>query len=66
LIRQLALHITSRRSRRKENPFYLRFCKGDGAWKHLRELGAADGERFLSHLAVDRQVSSSSRSQAAC
>jgi hypothetical protein len=31
---------------------YLRFSKGDGAWKHPRELGASDVERFLSYLAV--------------
>jgi site-specific recombinase XerD len=43
---------------------YLRFCKGDGAWRHPCELGAADVERFLSHLAIERQVSSSTQNQA--
>jgi len=43
---------------------YLRFCKGDGPWRHPRELGAAEVERFLSHLAIARHVSSSTQNQA--
>ena|SRR5579864_1109681 len=43
---------------------YLRFSKGDGAWRHPRELGAGDVERFLSHLAIARHVSSSTQNQA--
>jgi hypothetical protein len=43
---------------------YLRFAKRDGAWVHPRELGASDVERFLSHLAVERHVSSSTQNQA--
>src|SRR5437763_2834817 len=43
---------------------YLRFCKGAGEWKHPRELGAADVERFLSYLAIERHVSSSTQNQA--
>jgi site-specific recombinase XerD len=43
---------------------YLRFAKGDGAWRHPRELAAADVERFLTHLAVDRRVSASTQNQA--
>jgi hypothetical protein len=43
---------------------YLRFSKGDGPWRHPRELGAGDVERFLSHLAVKRHVSSSTQNQA--
>jgi hypothetical protein len=43
---------------------YLRFSKRDGVWMHPRELGAADVERFLSHLAVERHVPSSKQNQA--
>jgi integron integrase len=43
---------------------YLRFSKRDGGWVHPRELGAADVERFLSHLAIARHVSSSTQNQA--
>jgi integron integrase len=43
---------------------YLRFSKRNGAWVHPRELGAADVERFLSHLAVERHVSASTQNQA--
>jgi integron integrase len=43
---------------------YLRFCKGDGAWRHPRELGAVEVERFLSHLAIARHVASSTQNQA--
>src|SRR5216683_2683235 len=43
---------------------YLRFSKRSGAWMHPRELGAPDVERFLSHLAVERHVSSSTQNQA--
>ncbi len=32
---------------------YLRFCKGEGAWKHPRELGAPDG----GGAEADRQAS---------
>src|SRR4029077_7606323 len=31
--------------------------------RHPRELGAAEVERFLTHLAVDRKVSASTQSQ---
>jgi integron integrase len=43
---------------------YLRFAKGDGPWRHPRELGAGDVERFLSHLALARHVSASTQNQA--
>ncbi len=32
--------------------------------RHPRDLGAAEVERFLTHLAVDRKVSASTQSQA--
>jgi Phage integrase, N-terminal SAM-like domain len=43
---------------------YLQFCKGEGPWRHPREVGAPDVERFLSHLAVDPHVASSTQNQA--
>lgn len=43
---------------------YLRYCKGNGDWKHPRDLGAADVERFLTYLAVERQISASTQNQA--
>jgi integron integrase len=47
---------------------FLCFCRDpdDGRWRHPRELGAADVERFLSHLACDRHVSASTQNQATC
>jgi site-specific recombinase XerD len=43
---------------------YVRFHKGPEGWRHPRDLGAADVEGFLTHLAVDRQVSASTQNQA--
>jgi integron integrase len=43
---------------------YLRHAKVAGAWRHPRELGAAEVARFLSHLAIERHVSSSTQNQA--
>jgi site-specific recombinase XerD len=43
---------------------YLRFSKGAGPWRHPRELVATDVERFLSYLAMERHVSSSTQNQA--
>src|SRR5262245_58150956 len=43
---------------------FLHFCKGEGGWKHPSGLGALDVERFLTHLAVERHVSSSTQNQA--
>jgi integron integrase len=45
---------------------FLRFCRVDGVWKHPRELGAAEVERFLTYLARDRRLSASSQNQATC
>ncbi len=38
--------------------------RSDAGWRHLRELGARDVERFLTYLAVDRRLPASSQNQA--
>jgi len=45
---------------------FLRFCKhaSGGAWKHPRQLGAAEIEAFLSHLATERRVAAATQNQA--
>jgi integron integrase len=43
---------------------FLSYCRGSGPWRHPRELGGSDVERFLTHLAVDRQLSGASQNQA--
>ncbi|MEZ5942097.1 MAG: integron integrase, partial [Planctomycetaceae bacterium] len=45
---------------------FIRFHRGRnrGAWKHPCELGKADIEEFLTHLAVARDVSASTQNQA--
>ncbi len=43
---------------------FVRFSKGTGEWRHPCELSAADVEAFLTHLAVERHVSSSTQNQA--
>jgi integrase len=53
---------------------YLVFCRGgaDGArqepcptgWRHPRELGAAEVQAYLSHLATERNVGASTQNQA--
>jgi len=45
---------------------FLEFSKGNGQWRHPRELFAADVETFLTHLARDRHLSASSQNQATC
>jgi len=45
---------------------FLRFSRLGGAWRHPRELFAADVEAFLTHLARDRRLSASSQNQAMC
>ncbi|HEV2293353.1 MAG TPA: integron integrase [Tepidisphaeraceae bacterium] len=45
---------------------FLRFCRVAGRWRHPRDLGAADVEAFLTHLARDRRVSASTQNQATC
>jgi integron integrase len=42
----------------------LRFHRGPAGWQHPDVLGAADVERFLTHLAVERRASASTQNQA--
>ena len=44
---------------------FLRFCRDGPRWRPPAELGAADVEAFLTHLARDRRLSASSQNQAA-
>ena len=44
---------------------FLRFCRDGPRWRTPAELGAADVEVFLTHLARDRRLSASSQNQAA-
>ena len=43
---------------------YLRFHKQGDVWRHLRDLGAAELQRFLGHLASEGQVGASTQNQA--
>lgn len=43
---------------------YIRFCKTPEGFRHPRDLGAAEVEAFLSHLAGQRDVSASTQNQA--
>lgn len=43
---------------------FVRFHRRGTAWRHPRELGAAEIEEFLGYLARDRQVSASTQNQA--
>jgi site-specific recombinase XerD len=45
---------------------FLRFCRAQSRWRTPAELGAADVERFLTHLARRRRVSPSTQNQALC
>jgi site-specific recombinase XerD len=45
---------------------FLRFCRDGSRWRRPAELGTADVERFLTHLAVRRRVSASAQNQAMC
>src|SRR5262245_34225249 len=45
---------------------FLRFSRDGGSWRQPRELGPAEVERFLTHLARDRRVSASTQNQAVC
>ena len=67
LLSQLRRALRTRHySRRTEEAYvgwvrrFVRFC----GMRHPRDLGAADVTRFLSSLAVDRQVSASTQNQA--
>ncbi|HEY1686378.1 MAG TPA: integron integrase [Tepidisphaeraceae bacterium] len=43
---------------------FLVFCRVQGRWRTPPELTAADVERFLTSLAIDRRLSASSQNQA--
>ncbi len=44
---------------------YLNYCRNlMGEWVHPSELGHAENESYLTHLAVDRRVASSTQNQA--
>jgi integron integrase len=43
---------------------YLVYCKGDGDWKHPSQLNENHLEEWLTHLAVDGDVSASTQTQA--
>jgi integron integrase len=43
---------------------FIRFFKRGVTWTHPKELGVADVERWLNHLAIDKKLSASSQNQA--
>ncbi|MEZ6058468.1 MAG: phage integrase N-terminal SAM-like domain-containing protein [Planctomycetaceae bacterium] len=46
---------------------FVRFSqRKDGSWRHPREMGGADVERFLTHLAVNRGVAAATQRQVMC
>ncbi|MDA0803739.1 MAG: integron integrase [Planctomycetota bacterium] len=57
-------------SRRTERTYwswimaFLRFHRGADGWRHPRDLGAAEVESFLTHLAVQRRVAAATQNQA--
>src|SRR5438874_1969420 len=45
---------------------FLRFCRDGQRWRHPRDLGAAEVEAFLNHLALRKRVAASTQNQAIC
>jgi len=43
---------------------FLRFHRTSDGWRHPAQMGTAEVEEFLSHLAVDAHVSASTQNQA--
>jgi len=43
---------------------FLRFHRNAQGWRHPAEMGAAEIESFLTHLAVDRRVAAATQNQA--
>ena len=43
---------------------YIRFHKGPDGFRHPADMGAAEIEKFLTHLAVQRRVAASTQNQA--
>ena len=67
LLEQLRIHLRTRHYSIRTEEAYIdwarRFIVFHGK-RHPQEMGAAEVEAFLSHLAVDRQVSASTQNQA--
>ena len=67
LLEHMRIHLRTRHYSIRTEQAYLdwvrRFILFHGK-RHPREMGAAEVEAFLSHLAVDRQVSASTQNQA--
>ncbi|MCZ2343814.1 MAG: integron integrase [Bacteroidales bacterium] len=45
---------------------FILFHKTDTTWRHPRDMGSAEIEEFLTHLARERHVSASTQNQAFC
>jgi integron integrase len=43
---------------------FIRFHKGPAGWRHPKDLGAPEVERFLTYLAAERHVAASTQNQA--
>lgn len=43
---------------------FLRFHRGPSGWRHPSQMGAAEVEAFLTHLAVQRRVAAATQNQA--
>jgi integron integrase len=43
---------------------FIRFHKAAAGWRHPKDMGAAEVEQYLSHLAVQHHVSASTQNQA--
>ncbi len=43
---------------------FLRFHRNGKDWRHPSDMGAAEIESFLSHLAVNRRVAAATQNQA--
>lgn len=67
LLERMRIHLRTRRYSIRTEEAYIdwarRFILFHGK-RHRQEMGAAEVEAFLSHLAVDRRVSASTQNQA--
>jgi hypothetical protein len=43
---------------------FIRFHKTPSGWRHPKDMGAPEVERFLTHLAAERHVCASTQNQA--
>jgi site-specific recombinase XerD len=62
-VRRLAQRTTQTYTRRVQD-FLLIHRQRAGRWIHPRDMGEADIEAFLTHLAVNRRVAASTQNQA--